>query len=325
MKKILFVLILVLMASLVFAHGDVDDGHEEELNLPVGLQKLIDYQNNLALKITFLMALLAGIISFTSPCSFALYPAFFSILFKERKKATFMASAFCLGLVIGFTIIGIIVGIIGESLNQFKQQISFFSAALLLLFAVMIFFNKGFGFLNFKVQHKPNGGFWSVVLLGLVFTVGWTPCIGPILVGVLILAANLGNVMLSGLMLLVYAIGISIPLILLSTVANRFDFGKTKFVSKHIKVFGQKTHWYNVVGGILLAVVGLIILFTSGTGFIEQKISIATNWQMSWFYGLNDWLVTSDFLASTTGNIIGLLIAVAVIVSGYYFIRKHMR
>ena len=103
-KEKLFLLFLALFILAGFASAQ---------GLPPGLLKIQEYNQQIASNVNILIALLAGFISFTSPCGFALLPAFFTFMFKERKKAVFMTAAFSLGITAAFAIFGFIAALFG--------------------------------------------------------------------------------------------------------------------------------------------------------------------------------------------------------------------
>src|SRR3990167_8258863 len=247
-KKLMFLFVIVILtSSIVFAQTE----------LPIGLQRLKQHQQELASSITFLLAFFAGLISMTSPCGIALLPTFFSVAFKDRKKAMLMTIAFSIGLLAAFTIFGLIAGFLGNFFNAYKLAFAVISGFVLIFFAILLFFNIGFGIFSFKLDYSKEKSFFSVALLGFFFGIGWTPCVGPILIGILVLASNAATVLNGTLMLLFYGIGIVVPLIILAYFSDRFDWASSKWLrGKEIRLnlFGKEitTHTYNIIGGILL-------------------------------------------------------------------------
>ena len=311
-KKIIYLCIALLLITTVAA-----------LELPPGVQKLYEYQNQIALSITFLIAFIGGILTFTSPCGFVVLPTFFSYLFKERKRAMFMTAIFSLGMMLAFIIFGVIAGLLGNFFNDYKSFFAMLSGILLVFFGIMLIFNKGFSFFDFRVKHKPNHS-WGVFFLGFFFAIGWTPCVGPILGGIIVLATGVGSVFKAALLFGVYALGVALPLMIVSYFSDKYDVAKW-FTSRHIEftMFGKKihTHLYGIIGGILLIVIGLIMFFGKGTGFFMDKIPQYLPWTMDMFTNINEKLVESTFFIGKTANIIGVIIALILL----YFIWKAIR
>ena len=90
-------------------------------NLPIGLQRLQQQQQQLASSITFFLAFFAGLISMTSPCGIALLPTFFAVAFKDKKRSMLMTVAFSIGLLMAFVMFGIIAGLLGDFFNTYKS------------------------------------------------------------------------------------------------------------------------------------------------------------------------------------------------------------
>ena len=316
-KKILLVLILMLLLiGIAFAQ-----------QLPIGLQKLKQHEQQLASSITFLLAFFAGLISMTSPCGIALLPTFFSVAFKDRKKAVLMTSAFSLGLLIAFTIFGLMAGFLGNFFNIYKLTFAVISGYVLILFGILLFFNIGFTIFNFKLDYKKGQSFFSVATLGFFFGVGWTPCVGPILVGILVLAANSATVLNGTLMLLFYGIGLAAPLILLAYFSDKCDWANSKFLrgkTIEFNLFNKKiiTHIYNIIGGILLLIIGILMVIFQGTFFFQSELPKYVPWSMSFWGYLNEMALESKIFTSTIGNILGVIIALLVVVFVVWYLNK---
>ena len=308
-KKILLIAVLILvLASIVFAQ-----------ELPIGLQRLKQYEQQLASSITFLLAFFAGLISMTSPCGIALLPTFFSVAFKNRKKAILMTSAFSLGLLIAFTIFGLIAGFLGNFFNTYKLTFAVVSGFILIFFGILLFFNIGFSIFNFKLDYRKNGSFFSVAMLGFFFGVGWTPCVGPILVGILVLAANSATVLNGTLMLIFYGIGIVAPLIVLAYFSDRYDWANSKLLrgkTLEFNFFNKKiiTHTYNLIGGALLIIIGILMVIFKGTFFFQAELPKYVPWSMSFWGYLNERALESKIFTSTTGNVLGAIVALFVVI-----------
>src|SRR3989338_3246127 len=316
-KLLLVFIVIVLLSNLVFAQQE----------LPIGLQRLKQYEQQLASSITFFLAFFAGLISMTSPCGIALLPAFFSVAFKDRKKAVLMTSAFSLGLLAAFTIFGLIAGFLGNFFNEYKLTFAFVSGFVLIFFSFLLFFNVGFSIFNFKLDYGKKG-FFSIAILGFFFVVGWTPCVGPILAGILVLASNASTLLNGTLMLIFYGIGIVAPLIVLAYFSDRYDWANSKLLrGKEItfNLFNKKiiTHTYNIIGGILLLIIGLLMVIFKGTFFFQTELPKYVPWSMAFWGYLNERALESNLFKSISGNILGIIVALLVIVFVVWYLRKE--
>jgi cytochrome c biogenesis protein CcdA len=297
------------------------------LDLPPGVIKLAEYQQQLAASITFLVALIAGILTFTSPCGFVVLPMFFTYLFKERKRAVLMTGAFALGMSIAFVALGVLAGSAGTFINQFKMPFAFASGFALVFFGILLFLNLGFSIFYFKLDHKKAASAWSTGLMGFFFALGWTPCLGPILTGIMILAANTGTAFRGALMLGTYAVGVSVPLLIISALADRWDLANKPWIrGKHIQfdLFGHRvhTHTYNIIGGIILISVGALMIVQSGTFFFMEQLPRYLPWTMTFFVNTNQDLASSPFLTSQWGNALGIFL-IALIIWAVYRAARH--
>lgn len=295
------------------------------LDLPVGVQKIVAYQQQIALSITFLVAFIGGLLTFTSPCGFVVVPTFFSYVFKERQRARFMTTIFSLGMILAFILFGIIAGIMGNFFNVYKEFFAMLSGIALIIFGIMLIFNKGFSFFDFRIKHKPNHS-WEAFFLGFFFAVGWTPCVGPILGGIIILATGVGSIFTSALLFGFYALGVALPLMIVSYFSDKYDVS-TWFTSKHVQFNFFRTtihtHFYGILGGILLVLIGLIMFFGKGTGFFMETIPQYLPWSMNFFTMANEQLTESSFFTSTTANIVGILVFIFIIVIFWKAIKHH--
>lgn len=316
MKTKQFLIALLLMIGIASA-----------LEFPPGAQKVMEHELNIGLAVTLLIAFLGGLLTFTSPCGFVVIPTFFAYLFKERKRAMYMTATFSLGMTLAFIMFGFIAGIVGNFFNVYKETFAMISGILLVLFGVLMILNKGFSVFNFKIKHKPNHT-WSVFFLGFFFAVGWTPCVGPILAGIIVLSTHAGTIAKSMMLFAVYSLGVALPLLIVSYFSDKYDVSKW-FASRHVdfKLFGKKihTHLYGIIGGILLIIVGIIMFAFKGTRVFMTEIPKYIPWTMDSFTLMNEYLIESSFYTSTTANVIGILLAliVAGVIIKAIFFRKE--
>ena len=210
---------------------------------------------------SYVIAFLEGIITFISPCLLPMLPIYLSYFAGGGERSTGKTLKGALGFVTGFTMIfvmlGALAGTVGSLLREYQTAVNIVSGA------VVIFF--GLNFLGiFKLNlfrgghksvHTDNMGFFAAMLFGMIFSIGWTPCVGAFLGSALMLASQQGHVLEGMLMLLAYSLGLGIPFILSALL---IDYLKSAFnwIKKNYKVI-------NIVSGSLLVLIG--ILMATGT------------------------------------------------------------
>lgn len=291
--------------------------HGGVVSLPSNVQKMIDQQTQVALGISLLAAFLAGIISFTSPCGFVLVPGFFAAAFRDKKKSLAMASLFSLGLMFAFVLFGIIAGFTGNFFNQYKVDLAWWSGLALVAFGFMTLFNIGLGKLNIHMEGKaPMKSFLGMFFFGFLFAVGWTPCIGAILAGVLLLATVGGGLLKSALLLFAFGSGVVLPLLIVAGLSDRYDVARRiqgKVWSFRVGERTIQVHSYNLLGGVVLIVLGITIMISKGSRLIEILVTEYTPWSMNFFISANEWLTTLSFSGSDLVGILVLLVVITII------------
>lgn len=245
-----------------------------------GLEKL---QTPLLLLI--FIAVLAGFISFASPCSLPIIPAFIAYSFRSSKKNIFgMTIFFFLGLSLLFTILGMSASLIGNFLKQNLQFFSIIAGLLLMLFGIYILFGKGFS--GLKIKNKKPTTYLGSFLFGVILGISWTPCVGPILVSILLLASTSGTILNGGILLFMYAFGFAIPLLLFSFYLNKIN-RKGKFWTMiqgkeiEIEVTDKKNitlHTSSLISGLIFIILGYLIF--SGKLIIFNQFLSGTPIQM---------------------------------------------
>ena len=300
------------------------------LELPAGVQKLVEYQNQLASSVSLLIAFIAGIITFTSPCGVALLPTYFSFAFKNRKESLYMTSAFSIGFMIALVLFGVIAGFVGEFFNQYKLGFSIFSGSMLFFFGVLVFLNKGFAGFNFQNKISEKKTFLGMSSVGFFFGAGWTPCIGPVLAGIILVGANTGHVIASASLLAVFALGVAFPLLLISVFSDKYDFANSKiFRGRPLRfsLFNRKieTHSYNIFGGLVLMILGGLIISYKGTFFFQTTMLEYIPWSMGLWSYINELLVSSSILGSRLLNVVTGIFLLALIGGIIYVLVSKKR
>jgi cytochrome c-type biogenesis protein len=211
--------------------------------------------------ISYLAAFIVGLLSFFSPCLLPLIPAYFSYLAgtskeKREKKISFLKNLlFVLGFSLFFTLLGAGAGTIGQHLRVYRTLITQVAGVVILLFGIHLLGIIRLSFLQktYRLSWKSKSlGISGAFLLGAVFALGWTPCVGPLVGAVLTYAAIQGSTFKGASLLFTYSLGIGIPFL---TFGLLFDYFLT---------FLQRTKIFlNVVekiSGLFLLLFGFLLL-----------------------------------------------------------------
>ena len=209
----------------------------------------------------YFIAFLEGIITFISPCLLPMLPVYLSYFAGGGTRSTRRTLTGAAGFVTGFTVLFVLMGALAGTLGAFLQH--YHTAVNLISGAVVIFFGLNFlGVIKLTLFRgssravKADGmGFGAALLFGMVFAVGWTPCVGAFLGSALVLASQQGSTLRGILLLLCYSAGLGIPFLasalLIQSLKTAFDW-----IKRHYSII-------NAVSGGLLIVVG--ILMATGT------------------------------------------------------------
>ena len=208
-----------------------------------------------------MISFLEGIITFIAPCLLPMLPIYISYFAGGGERTTKKTVTGALGFVAGFTLVfmamGALAGTVGSFLKTYQTAVNVISGL------VVIFF--GLNFLGvFKLNlfrgssrtvNTDSMGFFPAMLFGIIFSLGWTPCVGAFLGSALMLASQQGHVVEGMLMLLAYSLGLGIPFLLSAVL---IDYLKSAFdwIKKHYKLI-------NAVSGGLLILIG--IMMATGT------------------------------------------------------------
>ena len=218
--------------------------------------------------ITYSAAIIAGLLSFFSPCILPLIPAYFSFITgltldeltqnkKEVRQKVILSTLF---YVAGFSFIFILFGasasFLGGVASQYSWVVRYLGGGIILVFGLHllgIINIKGFNFeKKIHVKEKPLH-LMGVFVIGMAFGAGWSPCIGPMLGSILIVAGNQDSVLKGVSLLAVYSAGLAIPFIIISFFINSI-LGIMKRATRFIGAL-------NKASGILLIVIGLLLIF----------------------------------------------------------------
>lgn len=216
----------------------------------------------------YLVSFLEGIITFISPCLLPMLPIYVSYFAsggeRSNKKTLTNAMGFVLGFTIVFIAMGALAGTFGSFLREYQTLVNIISGIIVIIFGLNFM-----GVLKLNIfkgsthnMNTTNMGFGSSILFGIIFSIGWTPCVGVFLGSALMLASQQGHVMEGVLMLLTYSMGLGIPFIISAIL---IDSLKTTF--NWIKKNYDKI---NLISGCFLIIVGICM----ATGVFGKLLSL---------------------------------------------------
>ncbi len=220
--------------------------------------------------LTLGLAFLAGLLSFLSPCVLALVPAYIGYLGGRTAGSGQSASqdrwltlshglAFVLGFSVVFISLGIATSALGGLLYDLRNLLSKVGGLLVIIFGIHMIGIYRIPFLEYDLRKQnlpdPKLGYLSSALMGVFFSAGWSPCVGPVLGSILTVVFNGGSIWFGGWMLTAYSAGLAVPFLLAALGIG--------WVTILIRRYGKVTRYVEIVMGIILVVVGVMLF--SGT------------------------------------------------------------
>ncbi|MBE6758770.1 MAG: cytochrome c biogenesis protein CcdA [Ruminococcaceae bacterium] len=217
----------------------------------------------------YFISFLEGIITFVSPCLLPMLPVYISYFAGgDREPSTRRTLKNALGFVAGFTVVfvlmGALAGTVGSFLREYQTVVNIVTGLVVVFFGLNflgVFKLNLFRGINTKID-KKNLSFFSSVLLGIVFSLGWTPCVGAFLGSALMLASQQGHVLTGIIMLLLYSAGLGIPFVASALLIDRLK-SAFSFIKRNYKVI-------NIVCGSLLIVIGVLMM----TGLLNKLLAV---------------------------------------------------
>ena len=217
----------------------------------------------------YFIAFLEGVITFLSPCLLPMLPVYLSYFAGGGERSPRKTLAGALGFVAGFTVVFVLMGALAGTAGQLLQQ--YHTAVNIVCGAVVVFFGLCYlGVIKLTLFRGSSRtvntqmGFGAAVLFGVVFSLGWTPCVGAFLGSALALASQQGHVLVGMAMLLAYSLGLGVPFVLSAVLIDRL---KTAFdwVKRHYGVLNRVCGVFLIVVGVLMAtgLMGRLLNFLS--------------------------------------------------------------
>lgn len=229
-------------------------------------------------------ALLAGLLSFVSPCVLPIVPPYLAWLAgvsfdelrdeapgaEQRRRVIIAAFAFVLGFATVFIALGATASVIGKTIAQYFDTLAIVAGILIIIMGLHFLgvFRIGMLYREARVQvdRKPAGPLGAYVI-GLAFAFGWTPCVGPVLAAILFIAGSEGTALRGAALLGAYSLGIGIPFLLAAIFASRFLGWAARF-RKHMRK-------------VEMAMGGLLVI--TGILFITGQMSAISYWLLETF------------------------------------------
>ncbi len=214
-----------------------------------------------------LSALLAGVLMFLAPCTLPLVPAFIAVLsgvdgkVKDRKRCQVFlhACSFLLGFGLTFTVLGLLLGLFGSVIGGYRSSLTTLSGLAVISFGVLILakghvplFDRLSIFTSLPVRNVST---FSAAFIGASIAIGWSPCIGPVLASVFLLAAAKATALEGAFLLLIFCVGFSIPFLIVA-----YFYDKITFSARSLRYIAAAVRY---LGGLLLVYIGILLLTDS--------------------------------------------------------------
>lgn len=216
-------------------------------------------------------AFIAGVLTFLAPCTLPLVPGYLAFISgvslnelrdpekaRRVKRQIFLNGVFfVLGFSVVFIILGSLAGMLGRTLGIFRIWLSRIGGIFVILFGLFLLDIFKIPFLAREIKWNPpaflnRGNPLNAFILGSAFGLGWTPCIGPILGSILILAASTVTLAKGAFLLIIFSLGLALPFLLIAATIGGATTVLQK-ISHHLKII-------SVIGGIFLIGLGLVLL-----------------------------------------------------------------
>jgi cytochrome c-type biogenesis protein len=214
------------------------------------------------------LAFLAGLASFLSPCVFALVPVYVGYLGgrsaaapQNRNSADMWVSfrhglAFVLGFSVIFILLGLFSAALGQFLYSFSRLLAEIGGVVVILFGLHLSGLLHIRWLDYdlrpRAQLDRRRGYLSSALMGVFFSAGWVPCVGPVLGAILTLSMNNGSITQGGLLLTAYSAGLAIPFLLAAT--------QVAWVTNIVRRYGKLSLYVQRATGVVVILLGILLL-----------------------------------------------------------------
>ncbi|MDO5063258.1 MAG: cytochrome c biogenesis CcdA family protein [Peptostreptococcaceae bacterium] len=220
----------------------------------------------------YLILFLEGVITFISPCLLPMLPIYITYFIgdvdqedhgEHKLRALKNSAGFVLGFSIVFVLLGAAAGTVGKFMFEHSRLINIITGAIIVFFGLSYLGVIKLSILQRTYRAQSNVEpvkFGKAILFGMIFSIGWTPCVGTFLGSALLIAANAQTVVKGSLMLLAFSLGLGIPFMISAVLLDKM-MGAIDFIDRHHAVIHK-------IAGILLIIIGLTMMTGHFTRFL---------------------------------------------------------
>ncbi len=239
----------------------------------------------------YLAAMLAGLLSFFSPCTLPLFPSYLSFIAgvsydeltgsdpsrRVRRAVVTNSLCFIAGFTLAFVALGLPFSFLGQVLAKQQRTIAVMGGAFIIVMGLYVagWLRLPFLMPYWKVELKARpAGYLGTLLAGITFAVGWTPCVGPILGSILTMASTVGKVSQGLILLLLFSLSLAVPFFLASLALNRF----LSFFDRYKRFLPV----VSTVSGLLMIAVGVLLVTDYFTLLNRLALQITPAWLLQY-------------------------------------------
>jgi cytochrome c-type biogenesis protein len=220
-------------------------------------------------------AFIAGMLMFLAPCTLPMVPGYLAFIAGERRRVIANAVAFVLGFSLVFVALGASAGLFGLVVGSWREALARLGGLLIMLFGLtmlglvhvpLVGAERRIPLPRIVVVGNPS----SSALLGALFALGWSPCIGPILGTILFTAAASATAASGALLLLIFSLGLGLPFVVLALLLDR--------AQAVVGALGRASRVLSIVGGLFLMLLGLLMLLGQAGLLVSWGFSLGDGW-----------------------------------------------
>lgn len=235
------------------------------------------------MEVGLLGAFAGGILTLLSPCSVMLLPAFFSYAFTSPRKLVARTGVFYLGLLTTLLPLGVLAGTLGAFVNEHRFTFVTVAAVIVIILGTLMLLNIPLPFLSSAGTLESTSPA-SVYALGTVYGLAGV-CAGPLLGAVLTVAAVSGSALYGGIVLLFFAAGMALPLLILALTWGRLPYVQRLVRPREVRIGRWRNTWTGIISGALTITLGILLIVTSGTSSLGGLLDASTQVEVEgWAY-----------------------------------------